>query len=492
MAKEHANPVEKNEVQQKARVSRRRKQPQQLISLEPMAEPLEVIRAQPGTSKESQTANLGDNRMPRAQRYQMAAQIGQAQGNRHLQRVVSTLAQRSGRPMNGMLIQRDLRGDVGGDWAAALTRLGLTYSGAGGVVDRQKDAVRHFTQFASAQQTPPMEEQIIIGAINMILGAVTGGVGTALKAVAASVLGPALRAVTRVTTGTAVEPAQATGAINASATSIIDGMTDAGKAKVRDAVTSAWGSGGGNQASVLLKFQETQLRALDIIAQEQMAVMLNNLGHLHATPGEEDEWRAANALNEAFRGSLDRAYNEQFNQITDTWFTMQVQTIGPGARPGNLRIALADRYPNRGSFSVTGGNLVGGGSVEEIRSRIAGRALKDIAMPKVIQMNGSMGHGILDCTWYIEVTGAELPSEAPAVSAPTSLTESLMAGPQQVTGMGGNRWGLPWLAAHHLGLSDLAGDDPRNSSDNQSEGARRVWDAIKDMTPGTVGNSSMS
>lgn len=102
------------------------------------------------------------------------------------------------------------------------------------------------------------------------------------------------------------------------------------------------------------------------------------------------------------------------------------------------------------------------------------------------------GYGILDCDWYVNVTGAELPSSIPTISAPRGRTESLLAGPQQVQSWGGNRWGSTWLAAFHLGLQDLDNDDARNTAANQQRGAEAVWNAVKGMRPGSVGDSSWS
>jgi hypothetical protein len=219
--------------------------------------------------------------------------------------------------------------------------------------------------------------------------------------------------------------------------------------------------------------------------------MNQELARLLATEGENDEWEAGDALYRSFQGSLDRVYNEQFNKMTDTWFAMQTRTVGGGARPGVLRITLGRRYPDQGSFRVQSANLLGSGSESEIRNRLGRRTLRDISIPKFIQMNGQMGWGIWDCNWSIRVTGAEPPSEYPTISAPRTSLERLTAGRQRVVGYSGHRaWGWPWLAAFHLGIHDLDDDDSRNTDANRSAGAREVWDAIRDLTPGSIESST--
>lgn len=480
MAKERVKLLQKKTTQEKAKVNDRIKPQPSGISAAPLMELL-------GNDLGSQTSSLQDDRLPQAQRYELAAQIGQVQGNQHLQRVVTSLAQRRLSDAHSMIIQRDLKTNVGGDWAAALTQLSAMYSGTGGVVDRQKDAVRNFSDFAAEKDQPSLGEELILGAINMILGYAMGGIGTALKAVASKAMGA-------VTAGAAKPSAgKEEGAKPAiSVDGIIDKMVDKGKDKLKDSIKSAYSAGGGSQPTTLLKFKETQLQTLSSIAQEQILTMTSQLGQLRGTPGEEDEWRAANALFEAFSQNLGYAYQEQFNRMTDTWFTLQVQTIGPGVRPGVLRVYLADRYPHEGTFRVKGGDITGSGSNETIRSRLAERSLTSIKIPKVISMNGSMGHGIMDCEWYIKVTGGEPASASPTISAPTSKLEGLMGGTQHVVSYGGNRYGFPWLAAYHLKLKDLDGDDARNSDANQNAGANEIWDGIKNLTPGSIGSSEWS
>ncbi len=471
MAKASVRAIKKQKLQRKVRQGKKRS--------------LQSATNSPSTLIERLGGRLDDERLSPTQRRELAAQIGQTQGNQRLQRAVATL-RRHGAAQN-LVIQRDLKTTVGGDWAAALTQVAAMYSGAGGVIDRQKDAVRNFCDFAAEKDQPSLAEEMILGAINMILGYAMGGLGTAFKSVAAKVLSAAGVKAAAPAAGTegAAKPA-------ISVDGIIDKMIDKGKEKLKDSVKSAYQGGGGSQPTTLTKFKETELQALSSIAQEQILTLTSLLGQLRATPGEEDEWMAVNALFEAFSQNLTYAYQESFNRMTDTWFTMQVGSIGPGVRQGVLRVYLTDRYPDKGGFSVKGGDITGSGSNENIRSRLGARNLKNIRIPKVISMDGSMGSGILDCSWYLKVTGGGRPSSQPTISAPTSGVERLMSGSQDVVGYGGNKDGFAWLAAYHLKLQDLDTDDARNTQDNQDAGASEVWEAIKNLTPGTLGASTWS
>ncbi|MBE2184132.1 MAG: hypothetical protein IAE89_11945 [Anaerolineae bacterium] len=437
------------------------------------------------------------------QQQALAKSLASRVGNSQLQRMVGEsgtrkssldIALRSPDHVNRMLIQRTtLQENVGGDWSAALTTVNNKYISTGGVVDRQKDAVRQFAQVAQVNDPPSISEQMMLGSINLLLGAAMGGIGTVMLGLVGRMIQPALIGATRATMGTAVDSADVRGRIRASATSIVEALRDAGKERVQAAVASAWSAHGAGAGTSILQFQETQIHALNDIGQRQSETLMRQLGQLRSTTGEEDEWGAVNTLYGIFNEALDQAYNQQFNKMTDTWFTMQNQTVGPGVRPGMLRVELDNRYPNAGTFSVTGSNLNGEGSNADIRGRISQRTLEDIQIPKVIRMrSGSMGYGILDCDWYVNVTGAELPSSTPTISAPRGRTESLLAGPQQVQSWGGNRWGSTWLAAFHLGLQDLDNDDARNTAANQQRGAEAVWNAVKGMRPGSVGDSSWS
>ena len=373
----------------------------------------------------------------------------------------------SGLSISSMMVprvQRDLHSDYSGQWVPAQTQLNVMYGSVGGVIDRQMGAVTDFLRYAEIPDQPSLAEQVLINGISIVLGAVIPGVGGIIKTAAQSMVCNSL-----------------SGAVG----SIVDSMVDAGKGAVQGEVTSAWSQTGGGDIPIV-KFAETQRRALENIAPMQLDSMNQGLARLLATEGENDEWEAGDALYRSFQQSLDRAHDEQFNKMTDTWFTMQTKGIQGGAVPGVLRITLERRYPDQGSFNVQSANLLESGSVSEIQKRLGRRTLRDISIPKFIQMNGEMGRGIMDCNWSITVTGEELRSKYNTISVPRTSLEKLTAVSQQVVKYSGNFCGYPWLAAFHLGIHDLDDDDSRNTNANRSAGAREVWGAIRDFTSGSI------
>ncbi|HFE32024.1 MAG TPA: DUF4157 domain-containing protein [Gammaproteobacteria bacterium] len=388
--------------------------------------------------------------------------------------------------------QLTLQEDVNNNLTIGLSELISAYDGESGVIARQKQAVNDFTDAVQVDDPPSVSEQILIGAINLALGAALGSIGTTLKAIGRRALRPALLAATRATFNTAVDSSQVRSSMRSSLDSAIDAMTAAGKSKISTAVTASFNGSAGDAPTPALKFRAAQEHALTEIGRAQTRAIHMHLSELFETEGTEDEWAVMNALYSAFQEGLSSAYDSQYNKMTDVWFAMQTTSIGLGARPGVLQIELASRYPHKGSFRISDGNLVGEGSNSTIRSRLSGRPLKEIGIPKIIRMNGSMGYGILDIMWNITVTGEERRSSQPAFRAPDTRTraEFLMATEQHVTRIGGNRWGPAWLAAYHLGLSDLDTDDPRNNDENQARGALSVWNEVKDMQPGSIGNST--
>jgi hypothetical protein len=492
-----------------------------MLSNLPVASESAVVMRASSLQSQANALQLLNNR----QRHVALTQIAQRQGNNHVQRVIARIHSnhqgheghtvqleqspassntREDKPQASKTsrievvkthdsthptVQRSLREDMHGQWDSALVELNSAYGGVGGVVGRQMRAVQDFTDAAGVADQPSLGEQVLIGGVNLLLGAALGGIGTAMKAIAARAIRPVLRQGTRATMGTAVDSADFRSATRASVNSIIDKMVEAGKGKISNAVRDAWQSGGSAAPTALLQFRVTQMEALEGIARQQISAMNAELARLRSTEGEDDEWEAADTLYASFRQALDTAYNEQYNKMTDIWVTLQTQTIGLGARPGVLQIRLTRRYPHEGGLRIEAGNLYRSGVNDSIRSRLARRPLQEIAIPKVIRMNGKMGWGIQDCDWHITATGTEAPSSGPAYRAPQSSLERLTAGPQGVDAYTGNRWGLPWLAAHHLGLNDLGRRDQRNSSANRAAGARAVWDAVKDLTPGSIGNS---
>jgi hypothetical protein len=153
-----------------------------------------------------------------------------------------------------------------------------------------------------------------------------------------------------------------------------------------------------------------------------------------------------------------------------------------------LNVELEDVFADySGRLRVKSGNLLGSGSNETVRAWIAERTLGEIGIPKIITMNGSLGHGLQDHKFDINVWARPRQSKQRMSNDPVSR---FMGGDEQrITRVGGTRWGPTWLAAYHLGLRDLDRDDPRVTPANIMAGAHKVWDNIKDRSISSLGGS---
>ncbi len=360
------------------------------------------------------------------------------------------------------LTQIDFKQKHSNQWGEARQTLNNQYTA---IINKQTSAVEDFEKYLDIPDSPSLTDQIIQSSINTILGIVLPGVGRIIKNRVMGLVNESLKN---------------------SAGALVDSMVVQGNRKVQNAVQQAWSNNGSNQKNQLLKFVITQRQALEDIGQVQLAVMNQKLARLRATKEDNDEWRIADALDKTFRKSLSDAYNEQFNKITDIWFTTQVKNTGLGERPGVLQIKLANVFP-RQSIRIEHGTLYGSGNVEEIRNNLGKRRLGDIQIPKVIRMDGGkMGMGLLGSPWHITVSG-ESSFGQNTISTPNYGHKRYFEGPQKVVGYNGQpRFGISWLAAFHLGLDNLHADDPRNNHANRSSGAHDIWNRIKNMEIGKI------
>jgi|GEM_PF-4835816 len=477
-----------------------------------------AIVSQLGTTDAVQRAAL--SRLPPRQRQSAIHNLGQLIGNRALQRVLNpqqdvgatventeNTAQPSTTQSQEPLtvqhnpptaprlsvvqprIQRTLRTDAGSDWSAALLMIKST---SDEIFANQINAVAAFCSAAAGAQ-PPFEDAVMQSVLEAVLGAAFGGIGTVLKAAATRALTVTTVRLELAALNTALDAGDVTTAMTATTDRIVDTVIGAGKSNVTASVQAAVTASRGAGASTLEAFRSAQSAALISLRGNQERSIYGELGSLRSTPDPSDEWIAANALYAGLMSAKDAAFNVQYSKLTDLWFTRQVTSIGGGVRPGILRIDLRGRYPDAGdSFSISGANLSGEGSADAIRAQLATRTLRDIEIPKWITMNGDMGHGILDCTWHMGVNGG-VTVAGPAISAARPLADRLVDGPQIVQAYGeDSRWGDAWLAAYQLNLHDLDNSDARNTSENQSAAVRRIWNTIKNLTPGTISNSSWS
>ncbi|QGH68789.1 hypothetical protein [Pseudactinotalea sp. HY158] len=381
-----------------------------------------------------------------------------------------------------------------GDYALAAQAVKGLWDTTGGVVARQQQAVTDFIGSGGAASTDPpsLAESLIVGALETALGLALGGIGTAIinrlgGTIRAAVLAGAIQG-----EATGTVPAEVVGAAGRLAQEFVTATVDAGKSTVTSYVSSSV-RGRLPQATPLAQFGRGQMATLNEVSIAQGEQMLERLANAPAP----ERWVAAQGIYDALQASLRSAYVTQRDAMTDTWLTAQVRHVGGGAEPGVLNVTLTDVYADhRGPLRIDSANLLGAGANATVRGWVADRPLEDVGIPKVVTMNGSLGAGILDCIFTLRLWSAPPPATGPSIrsATPDPLAAYLAGGPATLQRLSNNRWGDDWLAAYHLGLQDIDGDDPRVSAENIVAGAHKVWDNIKGASisarGGSVGASS--
>lgn len=401
------------------------------------------------------------------------------------------------RPRSGpLVVQRSegLHEQYGDNYGQAVSAVVDLWGSTGGVVTRQRDAVRAFTGpgGAGGEQELPLSEQLLLGALEFVLGAALKGIGKLVTQGVASVASRVARvpvlagAIAGSTAGSVT--VEDIVAIGEAAEASIGAAVEAGAEQVTSSVRSSWSRVSSTTAGSLAQFGETQLAALNAIGVSQSQRLRRQLANLP----EAVRWGAAQTVHDLLEGALDRVYDEQWNTMTDTWFSLQTKSVGIGARPGVLQIELENAYAGGSGYSVSSANLLGAGSTEPVRQVLGRRTIGSIGIPRVIRMpSGSLGWGWLDHDWQLHVFGAEGASAGPELRAPVNPDAPFLTDrPGTVQRISGNRWGPTWLAAHALGLTDLDREDPRVTSDAIWRGAEAMWAVVRNLTPGSIGNSS--
>ncbi len=364
----------------------------------------------------------------------------------------------------------------GGNFDLAAVAVKGRWDAVGGIVTRQRDAVNDFADAVQREDQPDWTEAIAIAALESALSLALGGIGGAIKArLGRTVRAAALAGMINAEVSGAA-PAEIIGAAGLRANQYISAVVDEGKSHVTSFISS--GVRGNLVGPPAEQFRSSNLDTLNSVAQRQGDTLIQRL----ARAPEAQRWVVAEGLYEAFGESLDDAYQQQIDAMTDNWFTTQTRTVGGGARQGVLRIDLTDTYANhQGQLQADGANLLGAGVNDTTRGWLQDRPLEEISIPKYVKMNGKLGYGINDCVYGIRVFGARPQSRGPTVSAARSGPAYLhdMDRTQRPQSITTNRWGGAWLAAYHLRLQDLDNDDPRLTDDAVSQGVTKVWNAIK-------------
>ena len=425
------------------------------------------------------------------------------------------------------VIQRQtLREHSHNQFDIGMDELSSTFEGQGGILGRQLQAIDDFVFEIRQQDPPPMAEIILEEAIGVLVGSAVTSIGNLIKSkIISRIPNPRQRDVivgdlepelsesidvpdrvriehnqqAQEINGQLVEQAgiqsenvlQARGEIRRNTSSeIMDQMVRQARSGSTGYVAQAFASS--TSGNVPERFGSVQKRALRSAAQEQISTLRSELAAFRSTSDPDDEWVRANELYQGFRDTIDQAYDIQFNKMTDLWFLLQTQSIGAGDRAGVIGLQLDGISPN-GNIVIDDAWIVGQGNNAEIRNRLSRRTLNDIAIPKVIQMHGSFEESWASPFFTINIYGRTARSSGPSFQAPATqgrfAREALDNG-QRINGVSVNRWGDAWLAAHYLNLGDLDPSDERVNSNNVARGALKVWNAIKNHRPPSLGTSN--
>jgi hypothetical protein len=227
-------------------------------------------------------------------------------------------------------------------------------------------------------------------------------------------------------------------------------------------------SGGTELATPLATYNSALDESLDGDAEGLKKSTLQELLNLQPEPAGL-RWAVAAALYEAIHETREAAKRAQWNATSDGWFGMQTAS-GVGTfsdvDQGIVSIMLRkDFYPTDSISAATGAYLGGEGANDATVSKYNNRKLGEILLPKrLIMENGSMGHGLVECGFEVAVPLDRDP-----------IFHSL------------SRWGLPWLAAKHLGLRNIDTNSEQINYENVHAGAEAVWAELKGKSASDLG-----
>lgn len=349
------------------------------------------------------------------------------------------------------------------NWTSAVESVAGRWTRVGGIVDRQKDAVRNFAGpgGAGGGTAPQIADQVMSVVMGVVLDAALGKVGDLVKS--------------------GMESRDWAESIRR----VVNASVSTAKSKVSKAVEDAI-SGQAPLGTSLATFAARQLRALNDLGEQQYRATKRTL----LREPERYRWEVAKDLYDQLDANAAAAEQVQWNECTDAWFTQQTSWSYGRNDPGHLNIFLEDAYPagSNSRLRAAQATLAGSGSNQGVWSSLQDRPLGEIGIPKVIRMpDGSMGAGVLSCEFHIRVHGGSR-VRGPAVLAPGTPTQTYSGGDQRPQNLRNNRWGDDWLAAKALGLRDIDGDDPRVDA-NVVRGAQMVWDELKNKSVRDLGAS---
>ena len=348
-------------------------------------------------------------------------------------------------------------------YEVAVGQVADLWTAANGIIAKQKTAVSRFCGkgAAGADKEPDLFESVFSAAVLAIIGVATDGIGLAVGAAAEAGIGKLISLLPKAIDKHSVE---------AVTKKVLDVAIDKGKEKAKEAAKkkleaapSTPSAGSRKLATPLASLQAALEDSIDRGGGEEKKQTLQTLLANENMSPPEAKWVAAAALYDGLTATIDLADEVQWNATSDAWLIFQ-QASGRGTTAavdiGRVLIDLNNTYPNVGA-RVDAAYLAGQGVNETTLEPYNQRALGDIAMTKLVSMDGGhMGRGWVECQWKM------------LIGADNSMIDV----------KGTNRYGSLWLAAHGVGKEDLDFDDAEYTTANAVAGAQKVWDTIKGRT----------
>jgi hypothetical protein len=350
-------------------------------------------------------------------------------------------------------------------YATAVEHVVSLWTKVGGIVDKQKTAVRSFCGSGGAGATKGDDasiwESALHGAVVAAIGMATDGIGLAVGAAAEKGIGKLIQSMPAVNKTTA----------ELAAKKVVDKVHH----KVKEEVIKKAGeslsnkpkvstSGGSRKlATPLATYQAVLEDSLDAAGtQEETNTRQQLLDNQKLSSPEK--WVAVAAIHDALEQTVAAAGELQWNATSDGWFGLQdapyeSHTFGITADTGRVLIALKKyTYPDKGPPAIDAAYLGGEGVNEATLEPYNHRAIKDIALKKVVVMKeGRVGHSRVPCDFRL------------LFDKDNTLISARDDSP----------YGADWLAAHALGTHDADKGD-RDHDENVGRGVNKLWDEIKD------------
>lgn len=351
-------------------------------------------------------------------------------------------------------------------WSTAVDQIAALWTEGNGILAKRKEAAADFCGpgGAAAAAEGSLTESLLEGALIGLLTVATDGIGLA-------VAGLLKKGAGAVAARVSADPEAVLSASEQVIEKAVDFAKDKTKEHVKEAMSKVTGT---SLATPLATYQSTLDDSLDKDAETSKKTALQQL--LNLPENSVSRWASAALIYDSLHATIEEAKRLQWNATSDAWFSMHTSSGTSRTKAvdyGIVSIMLSNgKYP-MDRLTAKGAYLGGPGANEATVERYNERPLGEVRILKrIIMESGSLGHGIVDCGWEIDID-----AEGNQIGFPKYLT----------------RWGYAWLAAKHLGLRDLDNDSPEVKGEagyeNVSAAADAIWKELEGKTAKELGSS---